>query len=53
MTKAEALDLIRLLSAIESWALSQQRPMPDYLPEQMSDAMETLEKIVLGDNDGR
>lgn len=53
MTRAEALALIRLLSAIESWAMSQQRPMPDYLHEQMSDSMDQLMKIVLGGNDDR
>jgi hypothetical protein len=49
MTRAEALALIRLLSAIESWAMSQQKMMPDYLSEQLGDAMEKLELIVLGE----
>lgn len=53
MTKAEALDLIRLLSAIESWGMSQRTPLPDYLHDNLHAALETLETIVLGGNDGR
>lgn len=51
MTRAEALAMIRLLSAIESWAMSQQKTLPDYLHDQLSEAMEKLEAIVLGGND--
>ncbi|MFE8033809.1 hypothetical protein [Thiohalocapsa marina] len=51
MTRTDALALILLLSAIESWALTQQRPMPDYLHEHLGAAMEKLEAIVLGGND--
>lgn len=48
MTKEEALAAIKLLSAMESWALSQSARLPDYLHEDLTRAMEGLEKIVLG-----
>jgi hypothetical protein len=48
MTKEEALAAIKLLSALESWALSQSARLPDYLHEDLTCAMEKLEKIVLG-----
>jgi hypothetical protein len=47
MTKEDALKLIKLLSALESWALSRSDNLPDYLHEDMSLAMDRLEKIVL------
>lgn len=53
MNRADALAMIRLLSAIESWGMAQQVPLPEYLHEHLGAAMETLETIVLGDNDGR
>lgn len=48
MSKEDALKLIKLMSALESWALSQSANLPDYLHEDMSLVMERLEKIVLG-----
>ena len=47
MTKEEALKLIKLLSAVESWSLSMKTALPDYLHEDLCLAMERLEKIVL------
>jgi hypothetical protein len=47
MTKEEALRLIRLLSALESWAFSTKTTLPDYLHEDLCLAVEKLEKIVL------
>lgn len=35
MTKTELLALMRLLSALESWALSQQSQLPVYLHEEI------------------
>lgn len=49
MTKEDALKLIKLLSAMESWALSQQTRLPDYLHEDLCSAVEVLDKIVLED----
>ena len=47
MTKEDAIKLIKLLSAMESWAFSTKTPLPDYLHEDLSLALEKLEKIVL------
>lgn len=47
MNKEEALKLIKLLSALESWSFSTKTDLPDYLHEDMSLAVERLEKIVL------
>jgi len=52
MTKVEALNVIKLLSALESWAFSQpdSRRLPDYLVEDIANAMKVLERIVLEKN---
>ena len=51
MTKEEALQAIKLLSALESWAFSVSNskgsPVPDYLHDHLHEAMEVLERIVL------
>lgn len=47
MTKEEALKIIKLLSAMESWAFSTKTTLPDYLHEDLCLAVEKLEKIVL------
>jgi hypothetical protein len=47
MTKEDALKLIQLLSAMESWAFSTKTDLPDYLHEDLCLAVEKLEKIVL------
>lgn len=47
MTKEEALKLIKLLSAVESWSFSMKATLPDYLHEDLCLAVEKLEKIVL------
>lgn len=48
MTKEEALKIIKLLSALESWAYSTKNPLPDYLGEELLAAIKVLEGIVLG-----
>ena len=48
MTKEDALKIIKLLSALESWAFSTKTMLPEYLHEDLSLAVERLEKIVLG-----
>jgi len=50
MTKEEALKIVKLLSALESWAFSQPNRMPDYLVEDTGTAMEILERIILEKN---
>ena len=54
MTKEEALRIIKLLSAMESWAYSQPdtRRLPDYLVEDIANAMTVLERVVLEKNNG-
>ena len=47
MSKEDALKLIKLLSAIESWGFSTKTDLPDYLHEDLCLAVERLEKIVL------
>jgi hypothetical protein len=47
MTKEEALQTIKLLSALESWAFSTKTSLPDYLHDDLQGAMKVLEKIVL------
>ena len=47
MTKQEALAAIKLLSAMESWAFSNENLIP-YLHEDFQKSMEVLERIVLG-----
>ena len=47
MTKEEALQAIKLLSALESWAFSQSARLPDYLVEDIQRSMEVLERILL------
>jgi hypothetical protein len=47
MTKEQALQGIKLLSALESWAMSQQTRLPDYLHEDLCKSMEVLEQILL------
>lgn len=47
MTKEEALKIIKLLSALESWAFSTKSPLPDYLHEDLCVNVQVLERIVL------
>jgi hypothetical protein len=47
MNKEEALQAIKLLSALESWAFSQSTRLPDYLVEDIQSSMNVLERIVL------
>jgi hypothetical protein len=47
MNKEDALKLIKLLSALESWSFSAKTDLPAYLHEDLCLAVEKLEKIVL------
>ena len=51
MTKQEALQALKLLSALESWAFST-KEMPSYLHDDLHDVMAVLEKIILEKNNG-
>lgn len=48
MTKEQALQGIKLLSALESWGFSIKERMPDYLHEDLCRSMEVLEGVLLG-----
>jgi len=50
MTKEEALKIIKLLSALESWSFSTKTSIPDYIHENLCEAIEVLESIVLKEN---
>ena len=50
MTKKQMLDLMRLLSALESWAMSRSERLPSYLHEQIANSTETLEGYILESN---
>jgi hypothetical protein len=47
MTKEEALELLKLLSALESWSFADKHHLPAYLYEKIANSMEILEKAIL------
>jgi len=47
MTKEQILQLIKLLSAVESWSYADKHRMPDYLYDRIDEAMKVLEQEVL------
>ena len=47
MTKQQLLDLLMLLSALESWGFSEGKRMPDYLLERLIENVETLRTEML------
>lgn len=47
MSKEQALDLIKLLSAVESWSFADKHRMPDYLYDKIDESIKVLEKEVL------
>lgn len=47
MTKEQALQIIKLLAAVESWSYADKHRMPDYLYERIDEAMTLLEQEVL------
>ena len=47
MTKEQYLDLLQLLSAIESWSFADKHRMPDYLYERIDLSIELLRNEVL------
>ena len=47
MTKEQLLEMIKLLSALESWSFSAGQRMPDYLFEKIDKAMDELTREVL------
>jgi len=49
LTKQQILDLIKMLSAIESWSFSVNSRFPDYLGDNISESIDVLTKELLGD----
>jgi hypothetical protein len=47
MSKEEALKIVKLLSALESWAFSTANRLPDYLHDDLCVAVKNLEQIIL------
>ena len=47
MTKEQILEVIKLLSALESWSFADKHNMPDYLYERIAEVMPMLEAEVL------
>ena len=47
MTKEQMIELIKLLSALESWSFSAGHRMPDYFFEKIDKAMNELTQEVL------
>lgn len=47
MTKQKMLDVLMTLSALESWAYAQGKPIPDYLSDSIMLAVESLKKAIL------
>ena len=50
MNKEQALKVLLLLSARESWGFSVDRRIPDYLHENLSEVMNELGKLILEKN---
>ena len=47
LTKQELLDIIMLLSALESWGFSTDKVFPDYLHDRLSKSVDRLSEILL------
>jgi len=47
MTREQFLEILMLLSALESWSFSVGKPLPDYLQDRMTEAVEILRKEAL------
>lgn len=48
MTKPEAIDLLMLLSALESWSFAAEHRLPEMLATRLDNAVEALRAEVLG-----
>ena len=47
MTKEEALQAVKLLSALESWGFTVKENFPDYLRDDLHDIQDVLRRIIL------
>ena len=49
MDKSQTLELLMLLSAVESWSFADKHRMPDYLYDRIDSVIELLRKELLGE----
>lgn len=49
MTREQILDLLMLLSAMESWSFAEKHRMPDYLLECLHECIDVLRGELLND----
>jgi hypothetical protein len=49
MSKSDYLEIIKLLSALESWCYSMKERPPEYISDQLQWAIDKLSKEVLND----
>ena len=47
MNKAQMLEIIKLLSALESWSFGAANPLPDYLGDRMDGVISELSDQIL------
>lgn len=47
MTKEQILEILMLLSAVESWSFADKHQMPDFLLERLNESVELLRREVL------
>ena len=47
MSKSESLELLKLLSALESWSFANGSQLPDYLHDRLQEAIDRLTEQVL------
>lgn len=47
MSKHEALDLLMLLSALESWSFSEKHSLPPCLRERLTESVDVLRREIL------
>ena len=47
MTKAELLELLQLLSALESWSFTGGTRLPDHMLEQLNEKSERIKEEIL------
>ncbi len=47
MNKAQMLEIIKLLSALESWSFGAANPLPDYLGDRMDSVISELSEYIL------
>lgn len=49
MSKAEILELLKLLSAMESWSFSTGAHLPDYLGDKLAGHIDLLTEVILNE----